>query len=418
MSTARLIEILEKNRDLQRVDLPKVSNAREFWVEMAQRVYIDLPCLEDNLDGKIRDSMEQFADNDSLELLNKQGKLLKRFGKYFKGLNGFPLDDKYMGIIGDKLQFYVSQETRPFYVDIVDRIDWNDGMFGKSDSCWWGCYSDSRECFIEGGGWGIRFYDSMDDNQGIGRMWIMPKYNVLLCFNTYGVQRAQASKVLKAIFDKEGIELHYSKCKLYNSHNSDIPYINTDANSGSSGAFVLYDDESYLRDRYDIDCEYEQDNRRTCEHCNRRVDDDETNYVNDSIYCDRCVSNLFSYCDRCDEYVLQSEVHPIRGHRNFNYICDDCASYIGAVQCDDCERYCQDYVITGMGNTYCGYCADSHCFYCEHCEENIENEDSETHNRENHYPCEECSEVFESSDDLYDHNTECHPELIIELVSY
>lgn len=237
MNNQTSIQIMESHRQIFKVDLPKTSNASEFWNTMAGEIYASLPSLENNIDGRIKESMDTFAHNNSLDLLTKQGKLLKRFGNWFKSEQGFKLDDRYMGIIGDKLQYYLNSDLRSFYVDFTDCVNWNDGMYGKSNSCWWGCYEQSREVFNEGGGWTIRFYSSPDDTQGTGRCFIVPKYNVLLCFNAYGLERAKVSKIVKAIFDTHNVELHYARAEVYNSHSSEIPYINGDSIGGKFWEF-------------------------------------------------------------------------------------------------------------------------------------------------------------------------------------
>lgn len=416
MDNTTMINTLRDNTKIQEVVLPKLSNAGDFWEELASYVYGSLPSLENRLDVVIRDTMREFQSTQSLDLLTREGKLLKRFGKYFKALNGFALDDRYLGVIGDKLQYYLTKDTRSFYVDFTNSIDWNDGQFGKGDSCWWGCYSESRETFTNGGGWAIRFYRSLerDNDNGIGRCWIVPKYNVLLCFNAYGIDRAKVSKVIKAIFDKQGIELHYSAAEVYNSHNSDIPYINGDSNSGSSGSFVLWADRDDLRERYNIDMKTVEDNKATCEGCGGRFDEENGHYTNDYFWCDSCHDERFAYCDCCQDYVDSDDVYSVRDG-DYDYLCSHCASRRGYAMCEDCRQYSENYTIADdTSSTYCDHCAERNTEYCEHCQEY--HEDIDYHNTHVHAICTECDDVLVDANELYDHNVENHPESIIELV--
>lgn len=417
MDNQTLINVLEAHkRQVFKVELPKESSAESFWEPLTSDVYNSLPSLENRLDDKIKYAMQSFAtaDGESLDFLNKKGKLLKRFASYFKSYTGFKLEDRYLGVIGDKLQYYANQETRPYYVDFTDRVDWEDGQFGKSDSCWWGCYSDSREVFNEGGGWTIRFYRDPDDDQGIGRCFIVPKYNVLLCFNAYGIERAKVSKVIKAVFDSHGIELHYTRAEVYNSHNGDIPYINSDSSGGSSGSFVLHTSETFIQSKYDIDFEYEDDDRCICSDCGRRVDQDDAMHTGGECYCQRCHDDRFSFCYRCQEYCASSEVHQSRGQ--YDYICEYCARRIGAIMCESCDLYSTDYTHTQDGDSYCEECIDRNADSCDHCNEYYE--DINRHNKTQHSICVECGEVLEDSDSLCDHVSDNHSELVIELAAY
>lgn len=232
---SELINVLRHNKEMVRIELEsKNTNASEFWYSIIADVYNLIPSDKKNTDNKIRDAMISFQETDTLEMVNKQGKLLKRFAKHFKESNGYKLDDKLAGLIGDKLQYYLSKESKVYYADFTDVINWRDGQFGKYDSCWWGQYSDSQEAFISNGGWGIRFYENEEDENGIGRTWIYPKDGMLMCFNSYGVERPNVSKVIKQVYKQSGIILHYKAVELSNSGNIEIPYIN------SGTGFVLF----------------------------------------------------------------------------------------------------------------------------------------------------------------------------------
>lgn len=79
--------------------------------------------------------------------------------------------------------------------------------------------------------------------------------------------------------------------------------------------------------------------------------------------------------------------------------------------------YCEDYFTAeDTGNSYCEDCHLRQIDHCEHCEENYE--DIDYHNTHTHAVCSECESVLEDSNELYNHNVENHPELMIELAAY
>lgn len=387
VSTKELIQAMKSQYagNITRVTLEKTKDAQTFWRELVSSVYYAIPSDESNTDRLVQATLLKFAESDTLELVNKQGKLLKRFAKFYKQETGTMLSDSLMGVIGDKLQYHVSQQggVNEYFIDFTNRIEWNDGQFGKGDSCWWGCFSDSREVFTENGGWGIRFYRDSDDENGIGRCWILPRDGLLLCFNAYGVQRANVSKVLKAFFAQHGIILHYKKLeKLYNSFNGDIPYINTDENSGSSGAFVMYPEPleaSAILNQYDLYMEYNE-NKEKCSHCGHSIDTEygEYNIIHDNYYCQNCADRLFSYCDACCEYEDSDNVYPTDDDR---YLCRYCAEHRDYELCEGCNHYSQNTITTqDTDSTYCKEC--NHCQVCEECDEYYE--DMPAHNERIH----------------------------------
>lgn len=365
----KLTEVLQEHRSIHKIELEKSTDAKGFWEDFTRYMYGYLP-VDDGIDNKVEVSMRRFAESDSLELVNKQGRLLKRFAKFFKQENGFPLTDSIMGIMGDRLQYHVSQETKTFYVDFTDSIDWEDGQFGHSDSCWWGCYNDSVPAFENAGGWGIRFYanENQEDSNGIGRTWIYPKNGVLLGFNSYGVERPKVSKVIKSIYKEHGIVLHYKAINLSNSFNSDIPYIN------SGTGFVLYPEGVEPEESYDLGIEYESEDSYRCYSCNRRVDSDDVFCANDEVWCEHCYNERFSSCERCGETYENDDLHRMNGE----YYCEHCISRLGGQQCEHCNQYFTDGIVTEDSDEfYCESCAENHCTYCETCEKWYDDHDHE-----------------------------------------
>lgn len=384
-TTNDILNVLRKyNHQKVTIDLSKAKDCTDFWNEFVRAVYYVLPETEIRdsggnylyrIDSDIRNKLDSFAKQDNLELVNKSGKLLKRFAKYYKEQTGTKLDDSTLGIIGDKLQYYLNQQSVSYVIDFSDVIDWKDGKFGKSGSCWWGTYSDSIPTFVNGGGWAIRFYDSMDDTDGIGRTWLVPSGGVLLGFNSYGIERPKVSKVIKALFAQHDIELHYQRTRIYNSCNNTIPYINE--SDESDNGFVLYPTDRTPEDEYDL--EMESQTSEHCTHCGTSIDTEFDSYemIGDSIYCESCAFDLFSNCDRCGEWYDNGDVHKVKD--GDEYLCEYCAKGRDLVLCYQCNEYTDEITYDHDGDNFCNECAQSHLTFCEHCNEYYHDRQIENH---------------------------------------
>lgn len=387
-TNAELTKILRDNRlKKTSIKIPAINTAESFWESFAQMVHDKTPNIT-------RSRVMEFSESDNLEFVNKSGRLLKRFAKWYKSQYS-QIDSAEMGIVGDCLQYFVNEGGLDFIFDFTDSINWNDGKFGHSGSCWWGDYSDSRATFENGGGWAIRFYGNESDENGIGRTWIIIQDSRLYCFNSYGVTRPNVSKCLKEFFAKNGIELHYSKCELYNSQDDDIPYIN-----GGTG-FVMYQHGDSVESdlRHDIDLEPE--NSMTCDSCGCRIDEDpySDNY---DTYCADCFFERYFYCERCSDRFDINDVCDCNG---FSY-CESCANSRGFYRCNDCNEWHQD-TISYNYDEYCQDCLDDlGLMFCDKCGEYSDNEPI-SYNGEDYCPdcaenagivdCHKCGEYDEDS---------------------
>jgi hypothetical protein len=438
-TTQELRDVLQAHMEKQVIQLGAPSDATGFWTRLMDdfeyviykdelkrwekdylswsRLYNSLPYPDDQI--ALRQLAQQFTRQDmtlkdgkthagdDLALVNKSGRLLKRFNRFVKQATGHEIDSAMLGKIGDKLQYYVNQ-AKSFTIDFHDCIDWDDGMFGHSGSCWWGMYEESRDTFDNAGGWSIRFYDGMNDTQGIGRTWVYPMDDALVCFNSYGTTRADVSKVIKRVFAGHDIELHYHACEVENSNSSTIPYIN-----GGTGFVLAESGHDFLTaGNIDVDMEVEGDDRYTCDHCGDRIDEDYTfsGAGGDGIYCESCYNDLFSSCERCGETFDNSDVHHVYGHNRYDYLCEHCMERVGAVKCDDCGDWVVDEytVMQDSENAYCESCAERNAEFTCQCGERFEYamDDRDTCESCDWVYCAKCNVMVENPDD---HNNDVHP---------
>jgi hypothetical protein len=443
LTTARIREILDSHREKMTVQLDPPDNAAAFWGNMFddfEHVIYDDEAKKwgknyekwsqtYNLNSYPADvsALNQFAhyfrrvgfplqngklwDGDDLSLVNKSGRLLKRFNKFVKLATGHDIDSAMQGKIGDKLQYFVNQ-AKSFVIDFHDCIDWQDGMFGHSGSCWFpgGCYEESSEVFDNNGGWSIRFYRDMQDTQGIGRTWVVPMDNGIVAFNCYGPSRAEVSKIIKKVFAGHDVELHYKSVSVYNSNDENIPYVN------SGTGFVLAESGHDFLDASHVDLDWEVSGRGrgrySCDHCGDRIHEDDTfsGPDGDGMYCESCYTDLFSTCEKCNETFNNDDVHRVSGSR-YDYLCEYCLERIGAVKCDDCGDWTvDDYTIMqDSENVHCDSCVDRNTEFTCQCGERFEYamDDGDKCESCDWVYCAKCSEMVSDRDD---HNSETHSD--------
>jgi hypothetical protein len=395
MDKQSILDVFETLRDKREYTLPPVDNAREFWGDVAREFYYYYPVKNES--GKVTwikcnsdsfsqvlyraldlgDMMGNFRDGESLDLVTRDGKILKRLNRYVKKISGYEIDSAMMGKVGDRMQSYVTKQASSVVFDMHDNIDWEDGMYGHSGSCWWDVYEESRPTFDNAGGWSMRFYRDMNDRQGIGRTWLLPWNDAIVGFNSYGVSRETVVKILTAQFKDAGIELKFADAKVKNENSKDIPYIN-----GGTGFVLALDGHDLLEQAHNDDTiyldiqvirdmdGYESNRGYTCDDCGGRVHEDETyNDPHGNIICEDCYNRNYSYCEKCDNTCSNDDMVQIQDHDRYSYVCDDCARELDAVQCYDCEKYfTDDYTIMDdSGDAYCSDCMPGDAFHCDDC---------------------------------------------------
>jgi hypothetical protein len=441
LTTARIREILNQHRDKMTVQLDPPDNAKGFWSDLfadfthviykdeSKKWVDDYPMWSDLYHVNshpddilsIRQWSSHFSsgtsftlkngetwDGDDLSLVNKSGRLLKRFNKFVKLATGHDLDNATQGKLGDKLQYFVNA-AKTFVIDFHDSIDWQDGMYGHSGSCWFpgGCYEESSEVFDDNGGWSIRFYRDMDDTYGTGRTWVVPMENGIVAFNCYGPSRAEVSKIIKKVFAGHDVELHYKSVSVYNSQDDNIPYVN------SGTGFVLAESghDFLSEDRIDLDWEISGHGRYSCDHCGDRVNEDDyfSGPNGDGIYCESCYNDLFSTCEKCCETFDNDDVHSVSGSR-YSYLCEYCLKRIGAAKCGDCGDYSVDdyHIMQDSENVYCESCVDRNTKFTCQCGERFEYamDEGQTCESCDYVYCDKCNEMIE---DKQDHDDDVHP---------
>lgn len=395
-STSKLNQIVKNESDkIHHIFIPQGNTAESFWESFADMVH----SKTQNVSAR---DVIRFSAVDNLEFVNSKGRILKRFRKWYKSEYDVNISDSEFGIIGDCLQYFISKGGLELYFDFTFTFDWNDGQFGHSGSCWWGCYKESLPTFENGGGFAIRFYNdgNQSDDNGIGRTWAIIQDSRIYCFNSYGTSRANVSKALKEFFTKKGIDLHFSKCDIHNSESNEIPYIN-----GGTG-FVMYQHGDTIEDGHSHDINLFVESSYRCEACNSRLNEDEIYSAGDStIYCSDCFNERYFYCEKCGEDCDRDSECECDG----KYYCEYCANRLGFQKCDQCNEYHKD-IVEYNSDVYCQDCFDnSNLSKCDHCDEVFESDELIEYDN-NHYcddcipeyavKCVECDEYIKQDDSI------------------
>lgn len=362
LNNQELSQILEQHTGIQQVTLPSVNDASIFWSNLVA----DIGNMSHSKVRIAARLMEFFSESgDPMEIVNKSGRILKRLAKYAKSNHGYEFTASELGIIGDRLQYYTSKNGFDLFLDFTQTFDWRDGQFGKSGSCYFGCYSDSIPTLANNGAWAVRYYRDMNqsDYNGIGRTWIVIKHNRLYGFNSYGIERPKVSKTIKAIFAGHGVELRYKTVSLSNSQDENIPYIN-----GDSGFVLSQEDDTVEHERIDLNLECVYEDSRECASCDCRIRGDDYHEHDDEYYCNSCFEDRFSSCEMCNEYHENDDINRVEDDR-YSYLCDRCVSYLGFRSCYECGEYTRAYTTTeDTCNEYCESCAENHLTTCNECD--------------------------------------------------
>ena len=104
-----------------------------------------------------------------------------------------------------------------------------------------------------------------------------------------------------------------------------------------------------------ISCCENYDDYYICEHCGERIYEDDVYWCGDYSYCGDCVS----FCDECEEWVPNDEIHLVDG----NHVCDYCLDNSSSIyRCENCDEYHYDENMIDVDG----------CYYCKSCIENNE----------------------------------------------
>lgn len=306
------------------------------------------------------------------------GRFTKRFSKCVFDKWGVKLPKEIITQIGNCYnQFRLN--NKPYNIKVTNDLSWKDGQYGKKDSCWWGCYTNSRDTLYHYGGYGLLFYPTNDkthdDSDGIGRAWVYPiDDDQLIIFNVYGVEGRVAAAVLsKLLEDNTDKKWKYGNRKLKNTDDDDYPYINGDNGHNSSGGakgFVVYSGDVAPPSTIEFTMHRKSGYFFTtveCSNCENRIDEDNTCIArNGRIYCNDCYDELFTSCEHCGEEIRRNDTYFFDDA--VGDYCESCRDAIEAYGCSNCGKHFMNNsgMITDVNDeTWCPVCARRNLEHCE-----------------------------------------------------
>lgn len=403
--------IVEINAD----NSEKVRRARQLWYAADFENFIEEHC--------------------GYDLVNKYGKLSKRFSKMWYTHFGYSMSNEEKNTLGNLINsFKVAEITIDFsYVDsdfIRDEMadtTWNDG----ETSCManGGAYAKGRFEIAQN----PQYYGAIvaQDSYGkLGRCWVtfpheyvegtpLNRVPRVIFFNGYGCLggnlQAIATAVAKTDAFGEGLAVRILKNHKITASNSQIwPNV-------SRGYFLVDTDSKLLgddaEDHYDgvklphVDFDWNDYEAASgasgcsCEYCGDFVTDEQAYVVNDIFMCEDCYCEHYATCEWCDgtvhvDDILYAYQVSIYGRRTEMLVCRHCAEYHGTI-CNDCGDVYMDH-------EEMIFCEDDQEYYCEDCASGIEQcrECEEYHFSERMYRCTSCLEY--TCEDCI-RNTEDHP---------
>ena len=148
----------------------------------------------------------------------------------------------------------------------------------------------------------------------------------------------------------------------------------------------------------------------TCYSCECGVHEDEVCWADDHCYCQDCYCERFSYCEECDEDVLQEDMVHIEDKQI--YVCNDCAAN-NYTECEDCNAWTANaYYIEDDDKHVCEKCFEDYTG-CEKCDKYFSSDDitriddvcvCSACKKEHYTQCAECDEFVENADTIENDN--------------
>jgi hypothetical protein len=281
-----------------------------------------------------------------------RGTFPKRVRAYYWKTFNIKCPDTFIEAIGNIARDH-STLALTYRFEFVDRVDWQPGDFGDHTSCYWGEYAGSRY-MIEENAWGVCFYDPIGN--GFARAWFATiSDDQYVVFNGHGFDGNATLVTARTL--AAWLNLSYKKIALKNQ-------------GATSGALWIDAGIGYvigLKGDIESITTYDLDWReiwvKSCNGCGDEVDDDDVYYDPDGYpYCSHCFYNFCDYCSECSEVHYHNELTWVTG----DAVCEECLSEHYSY-CDGCEEYLRD--------TEVEYDETDKAYYCEDCRKNNEKDE-------------------------------------------
>ena len=349
--------------------------------------------LSDRMTPMLFNAESTIASIDPQWIVNGNGRYVgtypKRIARYVKDHYGYQLTPSHIETIGTILKEHVNEAEQVYLTFDRDYIDGASAEYGNGGSCWWGGdYNSGRYALHDAGGFAIREWRSIDDDNQypIGRCWFLKLdngYDGFALFNAYGRSLVSFARLLAT---KYGLSYRIVRMKSAEAN----AYINN-----SQGVIIASGD--VIDAMSDMTCitlplygtvEY-------CDRCGCMCDE-----LNHGL-CESCHTEQYTSCYRCEQLIHIEDEDRIVTEDGNDYCCESCAERSHYQRCYECEEWHQDTILAINEEVYCETCADRlnliHC--CNDCElysdETTSTQSGEVCNdcRDAYHECEECNQL-------------------------
>ena len=266
------------------------------------------------------------------------GTFPKRLAKRVKHVFGVTLDKDLVSKLGKVARENVTMHLSNHILLISDQIDWEDGDYGDSGSCFWGDRSAARDIILEAGGGSLRIHSP--SNYPVARCLWLPHGGSVVLFNAYARRgRSINLETFATVLSKAKEAKHYRKIGI--SHNDDCDgtlYLN-----GGSGFIVDSEPVNHI-DYVNFEFDFE-----TCRWCERFIHSYEGVYEgpHGNTLCEECYDEARCECESCGEEMWKDDAIAYHGE----YLCSDCMNDIGW-KCFVCGQWQENSVPKSQSRLY------------------------------------------------------------------
>ena len=169
----------------------------------------------------------------------------------------------------------------------------------------------------------------------------------------------------------------YTSCtysfKTYSPSEFEVTEADMEFSIGSDDAFCLACGNTLDIEGAIICGDCAEENSRHCDCCGDRLGEDEGTWIGDTLYCDFCRDDRFTWCERCEEWEEDGQYvwtfSRWRGEYE-EWWCDNCVDD-HAFYCEGSGRYYDNdhytHIYTEDGYTLEESWADENAYHCEQC---------------------------------------------------
>lgn len=265
------------------------------------------------------------------------GTFPKRLTNYFWKECGLKCPDSFTKELGNLARQH-SHESLTYSFELVNRIDWQDGDYGDSNSCFWSDRQQALKMLEQNDALAIRFYNG---EQGIARAWIAQlSESRYILFNGYGIETIKIAQIFSA-----WLKLTYKKISLYNhGETSGSLYIN------NGGYLIGTLEQCAAMSSHDL--YYNCDDCYTCDNCGNEISEDEGYATpNGEVYCSSCFYDNYDDCAHCGEAAYREDMTYVE---SMGDVCERCLDRHYFL-CDSCHEYRANRNFI-EGKDYCMIC--------------------------------------------------------------